>query len=255
MKEENTDMLNSNMKGKIVLVTGATSGIGECIAVQLAKMGAKIVAVGRNKEKLQKLQQDFSNSIIPIEYDLMDLENIESIFQQCRSHNLMLDGLVHCAGIGFNNVVRTNNIDEMEQTMRINCFALLELGKFFSMKKYSNAESSLVAISSISSLRNEKGMSQYASSKAAVNSVVKVMAQEFMKRKIRVNAVLPALVKTAMLEGNIEQVEGYMETFKKEQPLGFIEPEQIAYMVEFLLSENAKYMTGELVVISGGMTY
>lgn len=248
-------MLDSNMKNKVILVTGATSGIGECITKQFAKMGAKIVAVGRNTNKLQKLQQEFPDNIVPVTYDLMDLENIESIFQQCKTRDLMLDGLIHCAGISINNPVRTNNIEEMEQTMRINCFALLELGKFFSMKKYSNAESSLVAISSTASLHNAKGMAQYSSSKAAVNSVVKVMAKEFMKRKIRVNAVLPAFVNTPLIEESIEQIEDFMETAKKGQPLGIIEPEHIGHMVEFLLSDNAKFMTGELIVISGGMTY
>lgn len=248
-------MLTSNMKDKVILVTGATSGIGECVTMQLAEVGAKIVAIGRNTNKLQKLEQKFPENIVPITCDLMDLENIGSIFQQCKKRDLMLDGLVHCAGIGTNNPVRTNNIEEMEQIMKINCFALLELGKYFSMKKYSNAESSLVAISSIASLKNDKGMAQYSSSKAAVNSVVKVMAKEFMRRKIRVNAVLPAVVKTPMIEETLEQIEDYMKTVEKEQPLGIIEPEQIGYMVEFLLSDYARFMTGELIVISGGSAH
>lgn len=248
-------MLNSNMKNKVILVTGATSGIGECITRQFADMGAKIIAVGRNEDKLQNLQQQFPDCIFPVVYNLMDLENIETIFQHCKDHDLMLDGLVHCAGVNFNNIIRTNDIEEMEHTMRINCFALSELGKYFSMKKYSNDASSLVAISSIASLINDKGMSQYAASKAAVNSVIKVMAKEFIRRKIRVNAILPALVKTPMYQASAGGIENYVEDTVSTQPLGIIEPEQIGYMVEFLLSDNARFMTGELIVISGGMNY
>lgn len=248
-------MLDTNMKNKIILMTGATSGIGESMVRQFAIAGAKIIAIGRNKDKLEQLQQGFPNHIISFEYDLRDLENIEKIFLFCKEKNLKLDGLVHCAGVAFNSVIKANNIEEMEQTMRINCFAFFELGKYFSMKKYSENGASMVAISSIVSLNNDKGLSQYAASKAALNSVVKTMSKEFMRRKLRVNAILPANVKTPMFMAGIHQIENYMETAKERQPLGFIEPEQIGYLAEFLLSDNARFMTGELVVMSGGMEY
>ncbi|MDE6433379.1 MAG: SDR family oxidoreductase [Lachnospiraceae bacterium] len=248
-------MLDTNMDSKIILVTGATSGIGEAITKQLVMAGAKIVAVARNKERLEKLHQENPDHIFPFSYDLMDLENMEDIFRYCKENSLKLDGLVHCAGVTFTSVIKTNNIEEMEQAMRINCFALFELGKYFSMKKYSNDGSSLVAISSIASVLNSKGQSQYSASKAAVNSVVKTMSKEFMRRKIRVNAILPACVKTTMLMVGVQEIENYLESAQTWQPLGIIEAEQIAYLAEFLLSDNAKFMTGELVVVSGGIEY
>lgn len=248
-------MLNTHMDNKTILVTGATSGVGECMAGKFAEMGAKIVAIGRNQEKLQQLWHRYPKQIFPLEYDFNHLENIESIFSFCKANNLMLDGLVHCAGIAYNSAIRTSSIDEMEHTMKVNCYAFLELGKFFSMKKFSNTNSSIVAISSIVSLNHEKGLCQYAASKAAINSMVKTMSKEFIRRNIRVNAILPGNVKTPMFMAGAEQITGYMENAEKKQPLGFIDPEQIVYMAEFLLSDNAKYMTGELIVISGGMEY
>lgn len=248
-------MLDTNMSSKNILVTGATSGIGETIAKQFAGMGATVFAIGRNKDKLEALRDEFGENLYPYEYDLMNLDNIEDIFGFCKENGLKLDGLIHCAGIAINSVIKANNVEDMEKTMRINCFALFELGKYFSMKKYSNDGASLVAISSIVSLNNDKGLSQYAASKAAVNSVVKTMSKEFIRRKLRVNAILPANVRTPMFMAGVNQIENYMETAEARQPLGFIDPEQIAYMAEFLLSDNSKYMTGELVVISGGMEY
>lgn len=248
-------MLETNISNKTILVTGATSGIGEAVAERFATEGAKIVAIGRNKVQLAKLKQKFPNQIYPFAYDLMNLDDMEDIFIFCRDNDLKLDGLVHCAGVAFNSIIRTNTIEEMEQTMRINCFAFLELGKYFSMKKYSNNDSSLVVISSVEALKNEKGLSQYAASKAALNSVVKTMSKEFMRRKIRVNAILPANVKTPMLLATARQIENYIEKSEERQPLGLIEPEYIAYMAEYLLSHYAKFMTGELVVMSGGIEY
>lgn len=248
-------MLETNISGKYVLVTGATSGIGRAVAERLASEGAKVVAVGRTKEQLAKLEQEFPDRIYPYAYDLLDLEHLQEIFTFCKEKGFKLDGLVHCAGVAYNCVIRTNIIEEMEETMRLNCFSFIELGKYFSMKKYSNDGGALVAISSIETFTNEKGLSQYAASKAALNSVVKVMSKEFVKRKLRVNAILPASVKTPMLMDTASQIENYMEMVEARQPLGLIEAGHIGYMAEYLLSDCARYMTGELIVMSGGLEY
>lgn len=112
-----------------------------------------------------------------------------------------------------------------------------------------------MAISSISSIRNDAGMILYSMSKAALNSAVKTMSKEFLKRKIRVNGILPANVKTDMFVSGEDTFEDFMETALERQPLGIIDTEQVSYLAEFLLSDNAKYITGELIVMSGGMTY
>ena len=139
--------------------------------------------------------------------------------------------------------------------MDVNTFSFVELGKYFSLKKYSANESAIVAISSISSILNDPGMIQYSASKAALNAAVKTMAKEFLRRKIRVNAILPANVNTKMFTSGEDVIENFMETSLERQPLGIIETDQIAYLTEFLLSDNAKYITGETVVVGGGISY
>lgn len=248
-------MLDTKLNEKTILITGATSGIGKTMLNQFVSQGANVVAVGRNEEKLIDLQEKYSKSVYTLRYDFMDIENIENIFRFCKENELKLDGLIHCAGVCFNGSIKANIIEQMEMMMRVNCLSLFELGKFFSMKKYSKDGAVLIAVSSLAALANTKGLAQYSASKAAVDSVVKSMAKEFTKRKLRVNAILPANVCTPMFLRGIDEIENYMETCESRQPLGTIEPEQIAYMAEFLLSENAKYMTGELVTISGGSEY
>ena len=248
-------MIHNSLKDKKILITGATSGIGYETAMQLNKEGACLILTGRNKTKLHQMQEEFHPHSFIIEYDLMNLEDIEKIFQTTKEKMGKLDGMVHCAGMAENSIVKANDIEAIKRVMDLNAFSFVELGKYFSMKKYSADGAAIIAISSIASLLNDPGMVQYSASKAALNAIVKTMSKEFMKRKIRVNALLPANVNTEMFTSGVDVIENFMETALERQPLGIIETEQIAYLIEFLLSDNAKYITGELLTVSGGMTY
>lgn len=211
--------------------------------------------VGRTEEKLDKMKQEFMGNTVVVPYDLLNLENIEVIFRAAKEKLEKLDGMVHCAGMAENSIVKANDIGALKRVMDLNTFSFIELGKYFSLKKYSSNESAIVAISSIASILNDSGMIQYSASKAALNAAVKTMAKEFLKRKIRVNAILPANVNTKMFTSGVDMIENFMETALERQPLGIIETDQIAYLTEFLLSGNAKYITGETLVVGGGIAY
>lgn len=137
----------------------------------------------------------------------------------------------------------------MQATFRLNYEAFVELVKYFSERRYSTKGSSIVAISSLASVTCRATALNYSSSKAAVNAAVKVMAKELGRRSIRVNSILPGYVITPMTAG-----DRLTNDVKNTQPFGFIEPEYIAYMVEFLLSDKAKFITGANIPISGGMS-
>lgn len=248
-------MIHNGLKNKNILITGATSGIGHEIACQLHGEGANLVLTGRNEEKLLAMQEKFQGDMVIVPYDLTNLEDIETLFFAAKEKLGKLDGMVHCAGMAENSIIKANDIKAIKRVMDLNAFSFLELGKYFSMKKYSTDGSAIIALSSIASLLNDPGMVQYSASKAALNAIVKTMAKEFIKRKIRVNAILPANVNTEMFTSGVDVIENFMEMALERQPIGIIETEQIAYLAEFLLSENAKYITGELLVISGGMVY
>lgn len=233
-----------------ILITGASSGIGRVIAKYLDSLGKyQLVLLARRQERLVNLQNELKNPSVIIPFDLTQIKDIEQIFIICKEKGIKLDGLVHCAGIGFVTPIRNNSIDEMTVTMQTNYYSFIELGRCFSSRKYTNNEASIVAISSISPFTCYTGATNYAASKAAVNIAVRIMSKEFLKRKIRVNAICPAYVNTPM--GPAENDPVYLE----QQPLGIIKAEYIAYLVEFLLSDKAKYMTGTLIPVSAGMNY
>lgn len=250
--------------GKNYLIIGATSGIGETCVHKLAVNSEHLLLVGRNEDKLEALKQQYAGKVkvFPVCYDLMDLDHIDTIFRVCTENQIKLDGMVYSAGMDGTWPVKVNNTKQMVQMMTVNCFAFVESAKRFYSTRISNEESSIIAISSIASLMPEVGMSSYSASKAALNSYVKTMAKEFLRRKIRVNAILPGAVSTPMArekESLLKHVtsvrKGEVSVSEQAQSLGVIPSGIIASYVEFLLSDQSCYTTGELITIGAGRVY
>lgn len=236
---------------KWVLVTGASSGIGEAVSKYLSSQGYGVVLVARNRGRLERISESLSGENFYISYDLSDLEHIEEIFTVCKEKGIKLDGLVHSAGINNDIPIRSNDIKIMQDVTTINFYAFVEIGKYFCKKKYSNENASVVAISSSAADACMKGMCTYSASKAALNASVKVMGKEFLKRRQRVNAIMPSFVNTPMAE-QMDESLGDLESKVSSQPLGLIDPIQIAYLVEFLLSDKSAFITGACIPVSGG---
>lgn len=235
---------------KKILITGASSGIGEQTARYLSEQGYDTILVARNSGKLEQMAKELPSRTYVFPADLMELEKIEEIFVFCQEQGIVLDGLVHCAGLARNNSVKMNDIEDMQTTFRVNYEAFVELAKYFSRRKYSVKGASVVVLSSTSSITCRASTVNYSSSKAAVNAAVKVMAKELGRRLIRVNSILPGYVRTPMTASDKLAAD-----VENRQPFGFIEPEYVAYLIEFLLSEKGKFITGANIPISGGMTY
>ena len=139
----------------------------------------------------------------------------------------------------------------MKNVTSVNYFSFLELGKYFYKRKYSNEGASIVAISSTAADACMKGMCTYSASKAALNAAVRTMSKEFLGRHQRVNSIMPSFVDTPMAE-HVEETLGNLEGKIAAQPLGLIEPVQIAYLVEFLISDKSSFITGACIPVSGG---
>ena len=187
------------MVEKNILITGASSGIGKEISLYLAKQGATVILIGRNEERLREIKEQIGDKAYTYVCDLNHTEKIRGIFDFCRENGLKLDGMVHSAGISEPMPVRSVSIQNVEETMRVNCMSFAELGKYFGGKRYSNEQASVVAISSLAATRPAMGQVSYAASKAALNSMVEVMSKEFLKRKIRVNAIMPSYVDLSLI--------------------------------------------------------
>lgn len=238
---------------KTILVLGASRGIGKAISRYLLEKGYHIVAVARTESLLQELIEGQEENAKYIVCDLSDMSNVAGIFDKLKEWGVVLSGAVYCAGICTSEPIKMIDMDTMQRDLMINTLSFVEMGKYFSKKKYLCDGGSIVAISSMSAWDMTKGMCTYSMSKAALNTAVQTMSKEFAKRKVRVNAVLPAYVNTEMTVGS-DHVDSRIALLQEKQPLGIIEPEYIAYMVEFLLSEKAQYVTGALIPISGGRT-
>ena len=234
---------------KNILITGSTSGIGLETARHLHKQGYKILLTGRNEEKLINISKELSDSPYVI-CDLENTERIKEIFDFCQDNNIKLDGMIHAAGYAINMPIRLYKIEHMERQMKIHYYAFLELCKNFYSVKISNNRACIIAISSLASQKMKNASILYSSSKNALNTAIIVASKEFIKRNIRVNGLMPAYVDTRMNEGIEELIN-----VKEQQPMGLIPPQNIAEIIEFLLSEKAKYITGALIPISAGMEF
>lgn len=243
------------MKDKVIMVTGASSGIGEAIARHFCKKSAIVIGVARNESKLSIMAQQLGEHFIYFLTDLGKLENIQKVFDSCKEKGLKLDGLVHCAGITLNLPLRGNTIQQTQQIMNINFGAFVEMVRLVTSKRYSNNGASIVALSSMAAYAGQRGGSLYAASKAAISLFVKSAAMELVSREIRINAIAPVVVETQMYYQTMDEIPGFDQRTLALQPLGLIPPKSVAELAEFLMTEKSHYITGTVVPINAGYIF
>lgn len=238
------------MKNKTILVTGASSGIGNAIATYFLEAGATVILVARTEESLFKLKEKYGDRAYVYPFDLSQTSQINNIFLYCKEQGLLLDAMVHAAGITMNCPVKTLYDDKVEYLTKVNYLSFVQLMRYFVQKKYSKEGASVVVMSSMAATLCEKGLSAYSASKAAVNAFVKSCSKESLGRGIRVNGIAPSYVETAMAKKAKKEL-GTLDIETK-QSMGLIPLEQVVKLTKFLLSEDANYITGEIVEVSAG---
>ena len=242
-----------SLLGKTILVTGATSGIGLEICKQIATAGGNFIGIGRNVEKLQNfIDETLLEQCKAISFDLIALENIHSLVSDLPTK---IDGMVHSAGIIHVAPMHFFNYEDYEKVRKINLDSILVLFSELLKKKKINKNASVVFISSISALKGAKANGVYAITKAALDTISKVYANELSSKNIRVNTIQPGMVETEM-SAQAENIlsKELMDIDRSKYPLGYGEPKDIALPVVFLLSNASKWMTGQSLVIDGGRT-
>jgi NAD(P)-dependent dehydrogenase (short-subunit alcohol dehydrogenase family) len=236
---------------KNVLITGASSGIGKAAAIVSSQNGANLIVQARNKDRLDRciIALDNAKTNIPILGDLTLEEDLDKIVIECPS----LDGLVLNAGIVKLSPVQFIKKSDLDLLFDTNVkSSILLVQKLLKAKKI-NKFASIVFVSSIASQKVTLGNAMYAASKGAVNSFTKALALELSPKKIRVNAILPGLVETDILgeNSNKEELSKHLNNY----PLGrFGQPNDIAYLIQYLLSNESSWMTGNLIPIDGGFS-
>lgn len=239
------------LTGKRILVTGASSGIGRAVAVLLSELGAKVVIIGRNEERLQETFDMLEgDGHVQAVFDLTEFERYDELFKQIRSSGDKLNGLVHCAGIAKVIPIKVVSVHNITEMLQVNFISFMELVKHFS-KKNNSSGGSIVGISAINAHYPQKCMSVYAASKGALEMAVSSLAVELFEKGIRVNAVVPGPIRTAMAE-QFSEVSGEESNIVGRQLIPLGEPEDIANMTAYLLSDASRFITGRNVYVDGG---
>lgn len=244
-----------SLKNKIILITGASSGIGRSCSVECSRSGADLILVGRNHEELMKTVSMLNpeTKVETITEDITQSENLEGIIADKVSILGKISGFIHCAGIEKTLPLKKHNTQLYQDIFAVNVIAGLEIAKILSLKKYKDETSSFVFISSVAGMVGEAGKAAYSASKGAVISGARSLAMELSRSNIRVNSISPAMVNTPILEKMFEDIgeEASSEIIKK-HPLGIGDPKDVANACIFLLSDASRWVTGTNLVIDGG---
>jgi len=238
------------LSGKKILVTGASSGIGKSIAVECSKMGANLIITGRNQQRLEEtltLMDGNNHQAIPA--DIANVKEIENLVKQLP----VLDGIVQNAGVNIKVPAKFISQEKIEAVFKTNFNApVLMIQSLLKAKKVSKG-ASIIMMSSIATNYAAVTNAIYSSSKGALNSYSKVLAIELASRGIRVNIIQPGIVNTDIL--NAYALKDDLMAHEKDYPLGrFGSPEDIAFAAIYLFSDAAKWVTGSVFTIDGGVT-
>lgn len=244
-----------DLTGKQILIAGAASDIGRLIVHQINRLGAKLVIIDTEAE-LQEISSSISgNNTFFYGFDIYQNEQIEPNIKQIVTDHGQFDGFVYCAGLGGVRPLSFTKLENLFSMMNANCFSFVEMVRVLSKKKNFSSGGSIVAVSSISSIKGLKSKLAYSASKAALDAAVRSLAAELSERKIRVNTILKGGVSSDNNLAHIKNIVGLNdnETARK-QIIGETEPYEIANMVSFLLSDAVTTMTGASIIIDGGYT-
>ena len=238
-----------SLQGKTILVTGASSGIGHAIAIACSRMGANIIANGRNVEKLEATISDMEgngNAIMPA--DLTKAEVVKAMVSQLPK----LDGIVHCAGIGHRMPAKLLTESEIDRVMETNFKSAILLQTELMNGKKLNKDGSVVFIASAAPQMPSFGNAVYSASKAAIIGYAKCLSLELAPRGIRVNCICPAMVWTDLImQEGVGREE--LEQAQQKYPLKrYGKPEDVANLAIYLLSDASQWMTNSCIDITGG---
>lgn len=241
-----------SLEGKTVLVTGASSGIGQATAIACTAMGAAVILTGRDSVRLQETRDRLNGQCENVIHaDLTVPDDVDNLIKSLPP----LDGAVLCAGNSTTLPLQFGSREKFDEMFDVNFFAPVELLRLMYKKKVLQKGASVVLIASIGGTHSfMPGNGVYGASKAALNSVMKYAAREYASRKIRVNSICPGMVDTPLIHRGTITEEQLAEDAKR-YPLGrYGHPEDIANGVIYLLSDASSWLTGHDLVIDGGFS-
>jgi NAD(P)-dependent dehydrogenase (short-subunit alcohol dehydrogenase family) len=244
-----------SLESKNILVTGASSGIGASCCVACSEFGANLILIGRNQNKLNQVLKNLkpgNHSLLS--FDLMNIEGIEKALGETLNKYGKIDGFVHSAGIDITRPLSSLRQNDYQTILSTNVISGFEISRILSKKQFCAVNgASYIFIASVMSIVGESAKIAYSASKGALLAGCRSMALELAAKKIRVNCISPAIVRTELVDKLFAELpEGAMDKIKSLHPLGFGSPIDIANTCVFLLSDEAKWITGSNLIIDGG---
>ena len=240
-----------DLKGKKVLVTGASGGIGKAIALELSLSGADLCLTGRNKSELENLQKTIGGNCQIIISDLSNSEGINNLADQAQEIMGQIDILVNNAGITKDNLFMRMSEDDWNEVININLNSIFKLTKQLIKGMIKRRFGRIINITSVIGVAGGAGQSNYSASKAGIIAMSKSLAQEVGSRSVTVNSIAPGFIETNM---TAELSDDRKEDILRSISVGRLgKPDDIAGAVCFLASDKASYITGQTIHINGGM--
>lgn len=246
-----TDYNPFALEGKRIIVTGATSGIGRASAIECAKLGAHIIAIGRNESRMDSLKHEIGQEHEFFCIELTDYKAISDFTKNIEK----IDGLLNCAGVGTTVLFQSVTPNKMQKIFDVNFFAPVELTRLLIKEKKINKGGSIVFVSSIDGpINSHIANSSYSATKAALAGIAKGMAVELAAKQIRVNYLMPGQTETPLIHNDSITEEQLLIDMQKYPMKRYGRPEEIAYGAIYFLSDASTFTTGSGLVIDGGFT-
>lgn len=230
-----------------VLIVGASSGIGRAVA-ERCRASAAVTAVARRADRLATLSDQGINVAA---CDVTDFAALELLVNQAVERSGKLTALVYCAGLQMIKPLRSLKADDLNNVLAVNLLAPLFLAKSFASQRVSMPDAVFCAVSSVAAQRPEPGIVAYSVAKAGLDALIKGMAKELGPR--RAVGVAPGWLDTEMTQGYKHIYnEEFQAALAKRSPAGIATVDSVVDVIEFLLSSNARHVTGEVITVDGG---
>ena len=242
-----------SLEGKLALITGGGSGIGFDIAQCMISAGAKVVITGRREHALKDSIETLGESAHYVVNDVTELSSLEGLVEDIEARFGPIDILVNNAGINMKKPALEVSDEDFQRIVHTNLNAVFALTRSCAKRMIERQSGSILMISSMAAYYGIDRVVAYAASKSGVEGMVKVLASEFSKFNVRVNAIAPGFIETAMMQTAMSSDPDRMNKALNRTPMGkFGKPDDIGWAAVFLASEAARYITGASLPVDGG---
>lgn len=246
-----------SLEGKVIVVTGASSGIGQQVAISCSQMGAKVAMIGRHVERLNETSSQMAgDGHMAIAYDLTDFVHLKDMVKDIVTKMGTIDGLVNCAGISTTNLFKLTKPDELDQFFHSNVYTGFFLAQECTrIGNFTKEGGSIVFLSSVVGSFGEVGKATYGMTKAALQNLVKHLACELARKKVRVNSISPGAICTP-INMNLPHMKDPEKraALEAQHLLGLGETTDIANACIYLLSDASRWVTGTNIFVDGGFS-